>query len=207
MGDWRFAVRQLVKHRAFSVAAVLTLALGIGANTTMFSVVNGVVLKPLAYDEPGQLVQVWEKPPRGHNNASLGVFADWAEGATAFEGLAAVNSVSRNLTGAGDPERLNGVAMSASSLRLLRARPLVGRVFAPDEDKPGNEKVVVLTERLWRRRFASDTSLVGREIRLNGEPFTVIGVLPPNFLPHLPVRAARRRRRSATTRCSSSGSC
>ena len=157
MTDLTFALRQLLKHPAFTVAAVSTLALGIGANTTMFSVVNGILLKPLPYEEAGQLAQVWEAArPGQQNTVSLGVFADWSQGTTAFEALAAVRQVARNLTGTGDPERLRGMTMSASGLRLLRARPLIGRIFAPDEDQPGKEGVVVLTDRLWRRRFGGD---------------------------------------------------
>jgi predicted permease len=184
MGDLKFAYRQLRKHPAFTAAAILTLALGIGATTAMFTVVNGILLKPLPYDDAGQLVQVWESPgPGRENNVSLGVFADWAQGATRFEALAATSNVALNLTGVGEPERVDGVAITAKGLQVLRARPLLGRLFTAAEHEPGRGQVVVLTERLWRRRFASDPDVLGRAVSLSGEPFTVIGVLPRSFLP------------------------
>lgn len=182
--DVRITSRTLLRHRTFTAAAVLTLALGIGATTIMFSIVNGVLLKPLQYEDAGQLVQVWESAgPGRENNVSLGVFADWAQGSAAFEALGATTNMARNLTGVGEPERINGIAMSEGALRALRAKPLMGRLFALDEHQPGKGNVVLLTERLWRRRFAADPAVLGRSVRLSGEMFTVIGVLPANLLP------------------------
>src|SRR5438128_3301473 len=184
MNDLKFAFRQLLKDPGFTTVAVLTLALGIGANTAIFSVVDGVLLKPLPYEEPGQLVQVWEAPgPGGRNSVSPGAFLDWREHSTVFENLSLRQHTDMNLTGEGEPERVGGLAMSAAGLEILRARPLLGRTFAPDEDQPGKDKVVVLTHGFWQRRFGGQTNIVGRTIQLNDQAYTVIGVLPPRFLP------------------------
>ena len=184
MNDLRFAFRQLLKNPGFTAVAVLTLALGIGANTAIFSVVKALLLKPLPYDQPGQLVQVFEAPrPGQQNSVSPGVFLDWREQSASFDGFAAYNSVVLNFTGAGEPERLNGLRMSANGLHLLRARPLLGRIFAPDEDQAGKEKVIVLSHQLWQRRFVGERDVVGRTVLLNDESYTVLGVLPAGFLP------------------------
>jgi putative ABC transport system permease protein len=185
MQDLKFAIRQLLKHRGFSIVVVLTLALGIGTNTAIFSLVNGILLKPLPYANPEQLVQVWEDPGSGtrKNTLSPGVFLDWRTQNTTFEGLSLTNETNMNLTGTGEPERLAGLRMSSNGLEMLRARPVLGRTFALDEDQPGKSKVVVLTYRLWQRRFSADPTVVGRTVNLNLEPYLVIGVLPPDFLP------------------------
>jgi predicted permease len=182
--DVRFGARQLRKNPGFTTVAVLTLALGIGANTGIFSIVNGVLLKPLPYEQPGQLVQVWEAPEPGKRvTVSPGAFMDWREHNTVFESLSLEQDVAMNLTDDGEPESVSGLGMSASGLQILRSRPLLGRVFAPDEDQPGKDKVVVLTQEFWKRRFGSETNIVGRAIKLAGESYTVIGVLPQRFLP------------------------
>jgi putative ABC transport system permease protein len=182
--DARYAFRQLRRSPGFAAVAILTLAVGTGANTAIFSLVNSLVLKPLAYDEPGQLVQVWESQAGvAANLVSPGVFLDWRTQATTMDSLAAFRGIDLNLTSAGEPERISGLRMTADGLRVLRARPLLGRIFAADEDQPGREPVIVLTSELWRRRFGSDPGIVGRTIQLNEAPVTVIGVLPPGFLP------------------------
>ncbi len=184
MNDLKFAFRQLLKNPGFTAVAVLTLALGIGANTAIFSVVDGVLLKPLPYERPGQLVQVWEAPgPGKRNSASPGAFLDWKEHSTVFESLSLRQNTAMNLTGDGEPERISGLAMSTSGLQIFRARPLLGRTFASDEDQPGKDKVAVLSHGFWQRRFGGETNVVGREIQLNDQSYTVIGVLPPRFLP------------------------
>jgi len=182
--DLRYAARMLRKAPAFTATAVLTLALGLGANTSIFSVVNSVLLRPLPYERADQLVRVWEAPSRGkQNEVSPGVFLDWKKQSVTFESLAAFTFVSMNLTGTGEPLRVDGVRMSASGLDILRARPLLGRSFAPGDDQPGQDKVVVLAYGLWQRRFGGAMNAIGRTIRLNEETYTIIGVLPPNFLP------------------------
>jgi predicted permease len=184
IGDGRYALRSLLRQRGFATVAILTLALGIGSTTAIFSVVNALVLKPLPYDQPGQLVQVFEAPRPGSTNAvSPGILNDWRTQTTQFEGFAGLRGVDLNLTGAGDPIRLNGLRMSANGLQLLRARPVLGRIFSPDEDEPGKDKVIVLTHQLWQRQFGGAADIVGKTISLNNEPHTVIGVLPAGFLP------------------------
>ena len=188
MQDLRYATRMLMKHPGFTAVAVLTLALGIGANTAIFSVINGVLLKPLPYDQPGQLVMVWEDQQgdgTGKNSAAGGVFLDWKQQSRSFEALSVIYGLgtAMNLTGGDQPERLHGWQVSASILRILRVPPLLGRGFAPDADQLGHDnKVVVIAHRLWQRRFGADTNIVGQTIRLNNEPYTVVGVLPPEAL-------------------------
>src|SRR2546425_4123322 len=173
MNDLKFAFRQLLRTPGFTAVAVLTLALGIGANTAIFSVVDGVLLKPLHYEQPGQLVQVWEAPSPGkRNSVSPGVFLDWKQQSVRFDSLAAYNNADMNLTGNGEPERLNGLRMSANGLSLLRAQALLGRTFAPGEDQPGQDKVVVLTHRLWQRRFWGGTKTIRRTTPLHEEKYT-----------------------------------
>jgi predicted permease len=178
--DLRYGVRMLLKNPGFTAVAALTLALGIGANTAIFSVVNGVLLKPLPYDQPDQLVNLWEAAPWGLSDVSPGAFIDWRDGAESLEALSVVHGASMNLAGDGQPERLIGLTVSASYLRVLRIQPMLGRGFLPGEDKPdGDNKVVVISHGLWQRRFGADPGVIGRAIRLNSEQHTVIGVLPP----------------------------
>jgi len=182
--DIRYGARQLRKNPGFTAVAVLTLALGIGANTAIFSVVDAVLLKPLPFDQPGQLVQVWEAPSPGKRTwVSPGAFLDWRKHGAVFESLSLRQNRDMNLTGDPEPERVRGLAMSANGLEILRARPLLGRLFAPEEDQPGKNDVVVLTHGFWQRRFGGDAHIVGRTIHLDGRGHTVIGILPPRFLP------------------------
>jgi predicted permease len=182
--DFDLAFRTLAKTKTFTAVAILTLALGIGATTTIFSVVNALILKPLPYEAPGQLVQVFEMHRSGaQNSVSPGIFGDWREQTTLFEGFAAYRGIDLNLTGAGEPVRISGVQMSANSLQLLRAKPIKGRIFAPDEDQTGKEKVIVLTHQLWQRQFGGTPDILNRELSLNGQPYLVIGILPEGFLP------------------------
>jgi len=185
--DLRFGLRMLAKNPGFTAVAVLTLALGIGACTAIFSVVNRVLLQALPYDQPGQLVQLWEDPSgkgQDRNSVAGGEFADWREQITTMENISVLRRVNLNLTGEGLPERLSVHQVSASYLSILRLRPFLGRGFLPDEDQPGKDKVVVLTHRLWQGHFGGATNLLGRAIRLGGESYTLIGVLPPK--PQLP---------------------
>jgi predicted permease len=181
--DIRFGLRMLRKNPGFTTVAVLTLALGIGANTSIFSIVDGVLLKPLPYEQPGQLVQVWEAPAPGKRaTVSPGAFMDWKEYNSIFDSLSLMEDTDMNLTDGGEPEVIHGLSMSATGLQILRARLLLGRFFAPDEDQPGKDKVVVLTQGFWRRRFGSETNILGRTIKLSSESYTVIGILPQRFL-------------------------
>jgi len=134
--------------------------------------------------EGGQLVQLWEAPSPGkRNSVSPDAFLDWKKQSTAFAGFSLLLNTDLNLTSEAEAERISGVKMSANGLQILRARPLLGRAFAPDEDQPGKDRVIVLTHRLWQRRFGGETNIVGRTIQLSEQSYTVIGVLPPRFLP------------------------
>jgi putative ABC transport system permease protein len=178
--DIRYALRMLAKNPAFTAIAVVALALGIGANTAIFSVVNAVLLRPLPFKHPEQLVMLWE------NAAHLGFpkdtpspanFLDWQKQAQSFTGMAAMVERSFNLTGVGEPERLEGRRISANLFDLLGVPALLGRTFVADDDRPGTH-VVLLSHSLWQRRFGSDPGVIGRALTLNGESYTVVGVMP-----------------------------
>lgn len=182
--DLRYAARVQLKNPAFTIVAVIALALGIGANTAIFSVVNSVLLRPLPYKDPERLVMVWEDGSKHgfpQETPAAANFIDWRDQNTVFEGMAAIADVSFNLTGAGDPERLEGRAVTASLFPLLGADAHIGRIFTDYEDRPGFDYVVLLSYALWQRRFGGDNSIVGKPISLNGETFTVVGVMPARF--------------------------
>ena len=182
--DLRYGGRALRKNPGFTAIAVLTLALGIGANTAIFSVVNTVLLQPLPYQDPDRLVMVWEDDTKGgypRDTPAAANYIDWRDQNQVFEGMAALADQSYNLTGIGDPERLEGRQVSASLFPLLGVEPLVGRAFLPEEDQPGGNRAVILSHGLWQRRFGSDQQIIGETLTLNGEGFTVVGVMPPHF--------------------------
>jgi putative ABC transport system permease protein len=176
----RYAIRTLRRSPGFTIIALLTLALGIGANTAIFSFVNGVLLKPLPYRDPHGIVMVWEKPPGGDRNGiSTLNFLDWKNQNTVFEHMAAINFGGNvTLTGAGQPEELQGVRVSASYFDIFGVQAVFGRTFAPDEDQLGKSQVVILSHRLWENRFGADPSIVGCTLTLSGKPCTVVGVMP-----------------------------
>jgi predicted permease len=184
MNDLKFAFRQLLKNPGFTTVAVLTLALGIGSTTAIFSLINGVLLEPLPYDQPGRLVHLGEMRPDGKSgDVSSGAFMDWREYSSSFEGVSAMRGVAANLTGTDQPERIDGLRVNANFLSILREQPEIGRDFLPEEERPGGgDKVVVLSHGLWQRRFGSDSNLVGKSIGLDGESRLVVGVLRPNAL-------------------------
>ncbi|MEY2504604.1 MAG: hypothetical protein QOG27_884, partial [Verrucomicrobiota bacterium] len=178
--DVRYGFRMLLKNPAFTAIAVLALALGIGANSAIFSVVNALLLWPLPYKNPDQLVVIWENATHlgfPKNTPPPANFLDWQKQNTLFEGMGAFAERTFNLTGVGEPERLEGRRVSANLFDLLGVKPILGRTFVPDEDKPGT-KVALLNESLWKRRFGSDPGVIGRALALNGESYTVVGVLP-----------------------------
>jgi len=184
--DIRFALRMVRRSPGFVVAAIVTLALGIGANTAIFSVVSGVLLSPLPFLHPDRLMQLNEVDAR--NGSGAVVYRDlvqWRKQSTSFESMAAYANMSRNLTGVGEPERLAAVWSERGLFRLLGVEPIAGRTFR-DDDPPG---VVVLSAGLWKRRFGGDPGWIGRKITLDREPYTVIGVMPEEF--QFPYRAAR----------------
>ncbi|MGH9837616.1 MAG: ABC transporter permease [Blastocatellia bacterium] len=186
--DLRYGARMLMKKPGFTLIAVITLGLGIGANSAIFSVVNGVLLREAPYREPQRLVMVWADRPQ--LQAQTGIsdfpvsaadFADWRDQNQGFEQIAAFHSQSFNITGGGEPEFLGGVRASANLFALLGIEARRGRVFLPEEDRAGNNRVVILSDGLWQRRFGSDPKIIGRTISLNNEPYTVVGVASPDF--------------------------
>jgi putative ABC transport system permease protein len=182
--DLRHAVRTLSRSPGFTAVAVLTLALGIGANTTIFSVVRAVLLRPLPLPEPERVVRVWEADPkRGWNQFSVSQpnFRDWVAEAKGFEHLGAFQGTAFHLTGGGEPERVAGALASASLFQVYGVTPAQGRTFLPDEERAGGPRVVVLGHGLWERRYGADRSVVGRTIELSGASYEVVGILPPTF--------------------------
>lgn len=184
MNDLRYAFRLLIKSPGFSLIAILTLALGIGANAAIFSVVNGVLLRPLPLNQPERLVQILESKefPAGFlGSSSAGNVRDWREQNTVMEGLAAYQYQDFAMQDKASPERVIGVMVSANYFRVLGARPLLGRTFLEGEDQSGAGTVAVLSEALWRAQFASNPEIIGRSVSLDGRTYTVIGVMPSNF--------------------------
>jgi putative ABC transport system permease protein len=181
--DLRFGLRSLLRSPGFAAVAILCLALGIGANAALFSVLNAVLLRPLPFAEPDRLVSIFEKlGDRGQGSVSVPNFRDWTEQSTGFEQLAAYQLGSRNLQqGTGEPERIQTVEATPNLFSLLGSRPLRGRIFKPGTDEPGKSRVAVVSEELWRTRLGGDPSLVGGTIRLDGLPYTVIGIMPASF--------------------------
>ena len=182
--DIRFGFRMMRKSPGFTAGAVFALAMGIAANTAIFSIVNAVLLRPLPFRDPSRLIMIWEKrPQQGFDwlSVSSANYADWRDQSTVFERTAAARNWNVTRTGTGAPEQLIGMRASGEFFQLLGVGAAEGRTFLPEEDTPGREHVVVLSHGLWRRAFASDPSIVGRAIKLNGEEYSVVGVLPEDF--------------------------
>lgn len=183
--DLRYALRALRKNMMLTLVIVVSLAVGIGANSAIFSVVDALLLRPLPYPQPGRLAAVWLHSP------AIGILRDWPSPGQyidvqnenhSFEQMALAQSRAFVLTGREQPERIFGARTQSSLLEMLGAKPLLGRLLLPEEDKPGKPDVVVLTERVWKRLFNSDPGIVGKTIVLNGNPFTVAGVLHGGFV-------------------------
>ena len=181
MQDIRFAFRLLAKSPGFTTIAVLTLALGIGANTAIFSVVNGVLLRPLPFNDPARLVLIAEKSSFPIVSTSYENFSDWRDQSNSFERMQAVRSGAITLTGAGEPERLNVQMTTAGLFSMLGINAQVGRTFLPEEDRAGGTPVVLLSYGLWQRRFGGSTEILGKSINLDTRPYTVVGILPAGF--------------------------
>ena len=181
LSDIRYAGRLVRRAPFFTTAVVLTLALGIGAATAIFSVVNTVLLRPLPFAEPGRLMQLTEKNDRLHLTnfgASVLNYLSWKEQTEAFAQLGAIATASFNMSGRGDPEQYTGASISPSVMPVLGLRPVVGRSFRAGEDAPGAPKVAIVSEGVWKRRFGGDPALVGQNVTLNGVPYTIVGVAP-----------------------------
>jgi putative ABC transport system permease protein len=184
--DIRYGVRTLIKTPGFTAVAIIVLALGIGANTAIFTVVNALLLRPLPYPGSNQLVMLWETNPRfqiGIDTLPVtpGTFMDWREQNNVFEYVSALGVGRLNLTGAGEPERISAASVSSNFFRLMGIEPKLGRAFRDDEDKPGADKVVLISHSLWQRRFASEPAVLGKKMTLDGESYTIIGVAPESF--------------------------
>jgi putative ABC transport system permease protein len=189
--DCRYAIRILARSPGFTLIAVLALALGIGANSAIFSIVNAVILKPLPYEKPEQLVQLWMRftgigIPNDQNWVSAPEFVDLQQ-TQSLSHLAAISSASFNINITGSPERIDSAVVSTSFFPLLGVQAQLGRVFLPEEGRAGRERVVLLSDGLWRRRFGADPAVPGRKLVMNGQSYLVVGVLPSDF--HLPLEA------------------
>ena len=182
--DLKFAVRSLLKRPGFTLIVVLTLALGIGANTAVFSVINAVLLRPLPYRDTERVVTLWQ------NNVKAGVsrydvspanFIDWSEQSSSFEAVAGIEPFGFAMVGEGEPERFSAWLVTSGFFQVAGTEALLGRTFTAEEYQPGNERVVVLGHGLWQRRFGADPNVVGRKLTLNGQPYVVVGVMPREF--------------------------
>jgi predicted permease len=180
--DLKFGLRMLAKNPGFTAVAVITLALGIGANTALFSLVNGVLLKPLRYAEPDRLVAVYSRDANfATSSISYPNFLDWVRDNRSFSSLAAYRSDSFTLTGMGEPERVSADMVSANFFPVLGVKPVIGRVFLPEEDQVGAAPAVLISGGLWKRRFGSSPEALGKSLMLNGTAYTIVGVIPDDF--------------------------
>ena len=180
--DLRYGARMLRKNPGFTAVAVLTLALGIGANTAMFSVINAVLLRPLPYTNPQQLLVLQELSPSvGVHSPSYPDFLDWRKQSKTMPQMAALNNRSFNLSGVAQPENINGYAVSPNCLSLFGVRPILGRDFLPSEETPGTAPVAILSYALWQSHFGADPNISGKNLTLDGQTFAIVGVLPPNI--------------------------
>src|SRR5690242_10006581 len=187
LSDFRFSLRMLRRNPGFSAAAIVVLALGIGAKTAIFSVVNAVLLRPLPFDDPSRIMQVWHVPPAKSFpgitmfSVSPANYLDWRSQSSSFEQMAAYGFRSFTIGGTERPEVVQAGAVASDFFPLLRVQPLLGRTFTPDEDQPGKGHVVVLGYNFWRDHFASDRNIVGRSVAIDGEPYSVVGVVRETF--------------------------
>lgn len=183
--DVRYGARMLIGQPGFTLVAIITLALGIGANSAIFSVANAVLFRPLPFHQPDRLVMIWEQHPKEFSGESISVtapdFLYWREHNQSFESLAAIAGRTYSLTGAGEPERLSGLAVSASLFSLLGIRPSIGRGFLAEEEQSGKDQVALISYGLWQRRFGSSASVIGEQITLSGKSYEIIGVMPQGF--------------------------
>ena len=180
--DLHYGLRMLRKNPGFAATVVLTLALGIGVNTAIFSIVNGVLLNPLPYPQPDRLVSLHESKPNFESGSiSYPNFRDWQQQNTSFSSLAVSRRYAFSMTGNGKAEQVRGAFTSAEFFRLLGVAPVLGRTFAPREDEIGAEPVALISAGLWNRKFGSSPSALGRTITLDGRDYTIVGVIPANF--------------------------
>src|ERR1700722_8192360 len=182
--DLRFSARMLRRNPGFAIVAILTLAIGIGANAVIFSVVNGVLLRPLPFPDSKRIVTVWETDANRnvvHGTASAAELLDWQEMSHSFQDLSGWRALYFTITENGEPEQVWGSQISGNFFRTLRVSPVVGRDFTAEDEQPGHEQVVILSYALWQRHYGGDSRIIGKTIALDDEPITVIGVLPRDF--------------------------
>jgi putative ABC transport system permease protein len=178
--DLRYGARGLLRHRTFTLIAVLTLALGIGANTAIFSVINAVLLRPLPFPDPDRVLILYETfKPHGVTAISVPNLRDWQQQNTVFDGIAAYEAGDFNLESGDGAERLRGMRVEANYFDVLGIKPQLGRAFLKGEDKAGSEAVIILSDALWRDHFGADPGIINKTIPLNGHKYTVVGVMPP----------------------------
>src|SRR5581483_7659375 len=181
--DLRFALRTLARAPGFTAVAMITLAIGIAANTSIFSMVNAVLIQQLPFKDPDHLVRVWSKrPDRDNAPFSLPDYIDYRDQSRSVEQIAVLTTWGVNMTGTGEPEYLQGLKMSANTFQTLGVDAEIGRVLLAEDDWPGSAHVAVISHGLWQRRFGGDRGLIGQTINLNGDAYTVVGVLPSTFL-------------------------
>ncbi|MBK9316991.1 MAG: ABC transporter permease [Acidobacteria bacterium] len=187
--DIKFGIRMLRKSPGFTLVSVLTLALAIGATTAIFSIINTVLLKPLSFHDSERIMSLWELLPDGEQErfrVAPGNFYDWRERSGSFEKMAAFGSSGMTLTGAGDPEQLRGAVISTGYFDVLGAKPIIGRTFLTEEHTPGKDRVIVLSQAVWQSRFNADPKIGGRQVTLDHNSYTVVGVMPPGLYPTWP---------------------
>ena len=191
--DIRYAFRMLLKRPSFTVIVVLTLALGIGANTTIFSAIDAVLLNPLPYKDPERLMVVWETNKQlgpemwDRNEAAIGNFLDWRSRNQSFDQLGALFDTDMNLTGVGEPQRIKSVVATTNFFQVLGVQPMLGRSFSPESETPGSPFTAIISHELWQRQFGSDPGLINKSLTLNGHQVEVIGVMPPGFELQFPI--------------------
>src|SRR5262245_40444378 len=177
----RYSIRMLMRKPGFTVMAVLTLALGIGATTAIFSVVYTTLFESLPYPKPEQLVMVWSKVKQGRSSVSTGDYLEWQRRSTSFQYLEAWTGNTFNVATDERPEQIQAALMTPGFFRLTGTPMLMGRDFLPEEGEVGKDHVVIMTHRLWSQYFGADHEIIGKQIRMNSEPYTVIGVTPPGM--------------------------
>ena len=187
LADLRYGVRALFRVPSFAIAVIAVLALGIGANTAIFSIVNAVLLRPLPFEEPDRLVRLFHVPPQStfpgmrRFSVSPANYYDWKRSATSFEAMAIYRFRQFVLTGTGNAEAVRAGAVGADFFQIVRTPPQLGRVFLPEEDQPGRANVVVLSDGFWKTHMGAAHDVVGRTITLDGSAYTVVGVMPSTF--------------------------
>jgi putative ABC transport system permease protein len=186
--DIRYAVRVLINGRGVTVIALLALTLGIGANTAIFSIVDGLLLKPLPFPQSDRLFRLYEHSPQSPKTpVSYPNYLDWRQQNQTFEDMSIFRGWASNITGAQGPERVQGAMVSASFLQVLKAEPMLGRTILPEDDKPGAPPVVVICYGLWQSRYAGDPNVLGQQLAVNGKDHTIIGILPADFIFYAPI--------------------